>query len=70
MTYHHPSDWFVLYKDDQPLGVGTAEELEASFGIPARMIQYYSYPSAIARATKDCAINKLITVRVKQEELA
>lgn len=64
------ADTFVLYEGDDPIATGTAEEIEAMTGITARMVRYYSYPSAQARATKEGAIRKLLSVRVKAEELA
>lgn len=65
MGANNKGDQFALYKGDELLGLGTAEELAAEHGVEASTIRFYSTPSYKARAS---GANCMVAVRIDDTE--
>lgn len=51
-----PNTVYALYKGDEFIGVGTAEELAEMLGVKPSTVDWYSYPIAKQRNKGKCKI--------------
>ena len=56
---------YALYKGDNFLGTGTAQELANLIGVTRRTIQWYSYPTYQKRSKNPK--NRLIAIKIDEE---
>lgn len=64
-------DWFVVYKGDEVIGIGTAYECARQLGLKVRQVWQLATPSRVARFdVPNPPEDQMIAVRVTPGDMA